>query len=1627
MAQNAPHARYQYVPPYDYSSYIASSRANTLPPLQTDPHPPPSPTRQHERAASIPSLAPWTSPYDVSPIMSRSPSVAGSDRFSAVSGITGYWPQNPLHVHPAAAYVAELGAAQVVSEYRGTHKETVSSDDDDSNANRDDVQFGEPALELINSFLDNLLYSILASARSTSLFALRPAVTDVLKSRLAKEAISSADEELQELLAGGEEEDDKAQTTPKENARKWDLELVWKRTRLRVMVYMRLGEMEDDDEEKYVKEQELFSGRELDSRRFSANSGLVSWSAAIFLTSVLEYVAEQTLQISGSAAYARARRQSRTALKALQSQDRVLVEEYDVERVALDSRVGRLWRTWRKTLRSNNTRPTTPTQRGMMRSRRNSYRDGIAAALGRQDEHMSSGEENGVPAVPRGFSPVDVPEMEHPEHVIASNIPLPMGNARRDVDEIEVPGLARDPDRSSEEDDIPIESKALRRNSFTHPMLPGMVNGLPTPANSTSPASPAPTKLPFFKPLLQRQRSISVPTPLRTPMLEIPGAFPTFPDEDEEKVAPVAVDDDAKSPLEKVPEVDDTLGPDHKPEDVKVLLDKVAGGAPAEPETEEQKAKGRNHGLIAAGVAGATALAGVATAAVLGKRDEDDVDKSRAEPETAAVERSLSPARVRSAEEIEELDKRKSMMDIKAVIAEQEGRSSRSGSLAPASAAEVQRPAHANGIAAPHESERKLSSASSNKSFTLGEPRGDKSLAAPGPHAVDSGARETQPNTGTNPHDAALGTAALESRAETPQDASAFAQFAEGASRLRGITALNTEQPESQSDTPSRASRRDAPLYMPAPASIVNKHVEQPAYASSLISQSGTTTPQRVQPGSGNATPISEKPRDERDFLPSRSRRNSLERRATLDADKMRPLVIPQTPNGEQREGYMTRSRRASLERRATLDEGKMRGLGMSPNESTRAAPPQQKVDATPLPAAGSGIVSTGESGSEAPTESLVAVGASNEMTAPQTSLLTPMPLAPQKQETSDIPASQLLSTPMKSGAAAAMSGAVTPPAITSASIRGPEDFDALVQGADTAKYTLTPETVRDVPTAVVSQPPAELRPVENKRVSMVANGIAPQAVESTPTQLSEAPSGPAEALRKLEQPQEDDRRASRSQTSKQATSAQVPTNKTAGRELTTEEKIARRRSTSKPPPRNTSEHRRSGLIAREPQVVTESIRDFADFIRSTGPDKEPTLYQITTNNRSTTSLHSLRSTVGSTRERSQSIGAMSLSNDKDVGRTKSLTQKDMIHNNIPPVPPMPAGSTRPSREARGATGVSSSNNDLINFLRDGPDGKNGDHRISRTVAPFRNTMDSDQLREDFHTGHAGYSTLNTAVGNVNGDGPKSAGSVKSPAVSYGSAPPPPAAKMNGAGSYATPAAAHPAHSGQPSRLSEGNLLAAPGKPPGGDFEKKRYRNKDPYAIDMDSDEDNDDLLTALPPTRGRQEESLADFLRNTEPPSDNAPKPIVANAAAGRAASLTSANSSAVPLLDPDRTRSLQTPYSASITSTSTASKPRGPKLEAREPVTKPSNVPKSTTSDLAEFFRTSEPPAGSAPAPVVGRSGGRGSAAAVGRGSGEKEVKQKKGMWGGVMAFAKGLGRKGSSDGSAREGQGVKWGGRK
>jgi len=131
------------------------------------------------------------------------------------------------------------------------------------------------ALSLLNGFLDNILYNILASSKSTQLARIRSAMVDVLKPRLAKEALSAAEEELSEL--GGAEDEQTEFRGGQEPGGDFDLVRSWKLTRLRCMVYTRLGDMvswglffcsngprgrvtiltkpqEEDDEDEYLNE-----------------------------------------------------------------------------------------------------------------------------------------------------------------------------------------------------------------------------------------------------------------------------------------------------------------------------------------------------------------------------------------------------------------------------------------------------------------------------------------------------------------------------------------------------------------------------------------------------------------------------------------------------------------------------------------------------------------------------------------------------------------------------------------------------------------------------------------------------------------------------------------------------------------------------------------------------------------------------------------------------------------------------------------------------------------------------------------------------------------------------------------------------------------------------------------------------------------------------------------------------------------------------------------------------------------------------------------------------------------------------------------------------------------------------
>ena len=245
---------------------------------------------------------------------------------------------------------------------RGTHAEL------------DTTVVSTGSLSLVNAFLDQLLFSFLASSRSTSIASLRPAILEVLKPRLGKEAIDGADEELQGYLAGGDAEELFAFHSGQEFKGEYNLNLIWRRTRLRCMVYTRLGDMEEEDEDMYLKQDEEADAND-GQHRLTRDLGSVSPAAAIFLTSILEFIGEHALLVAGEAAY------NRVQMKhSIYERQRAVVEEVDMEKLAFNTTLGRLWRSWKKRVRSSSFTSPRPLSRDSQRYPVNSLSAGDLAS-----------------------------------------------------------------------------------------------------------------------------------------------------------------------------------------------------------------------------------------------------------------------------------------------------------------------------------------------------------------------------------------------------------------------------------------------------------------------------------------------------------------------------------------------------------------------------------------------------------------------------------------------------------------------------------------------------------------------------------------------------------------------------------------------------------------------------------------------------------------------------------------------------------------------------------------------------------------------------------------------------------------------------------------------------------------------------------------------------------------------------------------------------------------------------------------------------------------------------------------------------------------------------------------------
>lgn len=385
---------------------------------------------------------------------------------SRTQSLSSEWPSTvcqgfmtpPLSISPEAVYIAASAASQIVTTDHENHANTWY-DQHGIEPSGETALVSNTALQLVNNFLDQLLLRFLSIARSTSLAALRPAVTEVLKPKLAKDAINQADEELREYLGGGDDEDMLQSQTP-DSPTNWDLELVWKRTRLRCMVYSSLGDMEEEDEDFYTEQEHLNGGDE-------SHGETVSPAVAIFLTSILEFMGEQTLTSAGQAAYHRMRflydkehKDGGATTDPAPIANRITVEEVDMDRVAFDRTIGRLWRAWKKRIRS----PATDLHAFQHRSfSQELSRQGAHARQASQDEstiagtiseageckdetiaelelnegfEKSKGELNGIE------KPSKCPVEDNDEDAwlnVALSIPIPVGDS--DVVEILLPGL----------------------------------------------------------------------------------------------------------------------------------------------------------------------------------------------------------------------------------------------------------------------------------------------------------------------------------------------------------------------------------------------------------------------------------------------------------------------------------------------------------------------------------------------------------------------------------------------------------------------------------------------------------------------------------------------------------------------------------------------------------------------------------------------------------------------------------------------------------------------------------------------------------------------------------------------------------------------------------------------------------------------------------------------------------------------------------------------------------------------------------------------------------------------------------------------------------------------------------
>lgn len=220
------------------------------------------------------------------------------------------------------------------------------------------VTLAPAALTSLNDFLDAVLYSIITTAHSIALGNLKSAVSIVLRPRLGKAALKVAEEELKEYMEEGEEEELSQPRTTAQSSMSFDTDLVWKLTRLRCMVYARMGDLEEEDEEEWLERERLLE-QVAAARKAGKTNIEVGPAAAIFLTAVIEYLAEQALYYAAQHSQKRHETIRKRNSAVITDESRltarssdIVMDAKDMNQVGRDSPLSRLWRSWRRGTKS---------------------------------------------------------------------------------------------------------------------------------------------------------------------------------------------------------------------------------------------------------------------------------------------------------------------------------------------------------------------------------------------------------------------------------------------------------------------------------------------------------------------------------------------------------------------------------------------------------------------------------------------------------------------------------------------------------------------------------------------------------------------------------------------------------------------------------------------------------------------------------------------------------------------------------------------------------------------------------------------------------------------------------------------------------------------------------------------------------------------------------------------------------------------------------------------------------------------------------------------------------------------------------------------------------------------------